>query len=141
MLIVEFVVGTHCIITHWQVKPELPDSPQLLHRDATFSIGMPIYAKSTIARLPFGRHAPMLRSDSIFWQLGRWFDQTISCYHFWRVTFIAEGGQNYHLDDSLGLCASIHLTSTLFPPTYDVRWLIDGKFRGLTAKVDDLISI
>ena len=70
VLIVEFVFGTHCIITQWQVKPKLPDSSQLLHRDTTFSIGITVYAKSTIARLPFGRHVPTLRSDSIFLAIG-----------------------------------------------------------------------
>ena len=69
-LIVEFVFGTYCIITHWQVKPELPDSPELLHRDTTFSVGTPIYAKSTIASLPFGRYVPTLRSDTIFLTIG-----------------------------------------------------------------------
>ena len=71
----------------------------------------------------------------------RWFGQNISCCHFWRVTFIVLGGQKYQHDDSLGSCTSIHYTSTLFPPTYDMRWLIDGKFRGLAAKVDEFISI
>ena len=66
VLIVEFVLATHCILTQGQVKPELTDSPQLLHRDTTFSLGIPIYAKLTIARLPFGRYLPILRSDSIF---------------------------------------------------------------------------
>ena len=51
------------------------------------------------------------------------------------------GGQNYHSDDSLGLCASIYLISTLSPPRYDMRRLIDGKFRGVAAKVDDFMSI
>ena len=51
------------------------------------------------------------------------------------------GGQKYQHDDSLGSCKSIHYTSTLFPPTYDMRWLIDGKFRGAAAKVDDFASI
>ena len=54
VLIVEFVFATHCILTQGQVKPELPDSPQLLHRNTTFSIGIPIYAKVTISRLPLG---------------------------------------------------------------------------------------
>ena len=39
-LIVEFVFGTHCILTQQQVKPKLPNSPLLLHRNATFSIGI-----------------------------------------------------------------------------------------------------
>ena len=70
VLIFEFVVGTHCILTQWQVKPKLPDSPHLLHRDNTFSIGMPIYAKLTISRLPLGRHVLTMRSDSIFLAIG-----------------------------------------------------------------------
>ena len=70
MLIVEFVLATHCILTQWQVKPELPDSLQLLHRDTTFAIGIPIYAKLTIARHPLGWYAPTLRSDSIFLSFG-----------------------------------------------------------------------
>ena len=52
VLIVEFVLATHCILTQGQVIPELPDSPQLLHRNTTFSIGVPIYPKLTIARFP-----------------------------------------------------------------------------------------
>ena len=36
---------------------------------------------------------------------------------------------------------SIHYISTLFPPTYDMRWLIDGKFHALAAKVGDFTSI
>ena len=51
------------------------------------------------------------------------------------------GGQKYQHDDSLGSCTSIHYISTLFPPEYDMRWLIDGKFRGVAAKVDDFTSI
>ena len=51
------------------------------------------------------------------------------------------GGQKYQHDDSSGQCASIHYTSTLFQPTYDMRWLIDGKFRGVAAKVDDFRGI
>ena len=51
------------------------------------------------------------------------------------------GGQKYQYDDSLGSCTSIHYISTVFPPTYDMRWLIDGKFRGVAAKVDDCMSI
>ena len=51
------------------------------------------------------------------------------------------GGQKYQHDNSLGSCTSIHYTSTLFPPTYDMRWLIGGKFRGLAAKVDDFMSV
>ena len=65
VLIVEFVLTTHCILTQSQVKPELPDSPQLLHRDTTFSTGVTIYAKLTIARLPLGQYVRPLRSDSI----------------------------------------------------------------------------
>ena len=65
----------------------------------------------------------------------------MSCCHFWRVTFVVLGGQNYQHDDSLGSCTSIHLISTLFPPTYDVRWLIEGKFRGVAAKIGDFTSI
>lgn len=70
VLIVEFVVGTHCILTQWEVKPKLPCSPQLLHRDVTFSIGTPIYAKLTIARLQLGRFQSTLRSDNIFLSFG-----------------------------------------------------------------------
>ena len=70
VLNVEFVLATHCILTQGQVKPKLPDSPQLLHRDTTFSIGIPIYAKLTIARLPIGRYVPTLRFDSIFLSFG-----------------------------------------------------------------------
>ena len=51
------------------------------------------------------------------------------------------GGQEYQHDDSLGSCMSIHHTSTLFPPIYDMRWPIDGKFRGVAAKVGDFTSI
>ena len=51
------------------------------------------------------------------------------------------GSQKYQHDDSLGSCTSIHYISTLFPPIYDMRWLIDGKFRGFAAKVDDFMSI
>ena len=51
------------------------------------------------------------------------------------------GGQQYQHDDSLGSCTSIHYISTLFPPTYDMRWLIDGKFHALAAKVGNFTSI
>ena len=70
VLIIEFVFGTQCILTQLQVKTELPGSPQLLHRGTTFSMGIPIYAKSTIARLPFGCYVSTLRSDSIFLAIG-----------------------------------------------------------------------
>ena len=70
VLIVEFVLATYCILTQQQVKPELPCSHQLLHRDTTFSIDTTIYAKLTTARLPLGRHVPRLRSDSIFVAIG-----------------------------------------------------------------------
>ena len=104
MLVVEFVFGTHCILTQGQVKPELPDSPQLLHRDTTFSIGMPSYAKSTIARLPFGRYIPMLRSDSIFLSFG-WIvrpNYVMLSFLFWRVSFVVLEGKKCQHDDSLG---------------------------------------
>ena len=48
---------------------------------------------------------------------------------------------NYDHDDSLGPCTFIHHISTFFPPRSDMRWLINGKFRGVTAKVDDFASI
>ena len=51
------------------------------------------------------------------------------------------GGPKYQHDDSLDPCVSIHHISTLFPPGYDIRWLIDGKFRGVAARIDDLMSI
>ena len=78
---------------------------------------------------------------AFFWRLGRWFGQTVSCCAFWRVTFIILEGQNYHHDDSLGPCASIRHISTLFPPAYDIKWLIDGKFRGVAAKIGGFVSI
>ena len=65
----------------------------------------------------------------------------MSCCNFSRVTFIALGGQQCQHDNSLGQCVPIHLISTLFPPRYNIRWLIDGKFRGFAAKIDDFISI
>ena len=34
-----------------------------------------------------------------------------------------------------------HQISTLFPCTYDTRWLIDGKFRGVAAKMGCFVSI
>ena len=49
--------------------------------------------------------------------------------------------QKYHHDNSLGPCTPIHLISTLFPPTYDMRWLIDGKFRGVASKIGGFVSI
>jgi len=55
---------------------------------------------------------------------------------------LAEGPmQKYHHDNSLGPCTLIHLISTLFPPTYDMRWLIDGKFRGVASKIGGVTSI
>ena len=51
------------------------------------------------------------------------------------------GGQKYQHDDSLGSCTSIHYISTVFPPTYDMRWLIDGKFRGVAWKIGGFMSI
>ena len=60
---------------------------------------------------------------------------------FWRVTFIVLGGQKYQHDDSLGSCTSVHYIGTLFPPTYGMRWLIDGKLHALAAKVGGFTSI
>ena len=51
------------------------------------------------------------------------------------------GGQNYHHDDGLGPCASIHHISTSFPPAYNMRMLIDGKFRGVAAKIGGFVGI
>ena len=65
----------------------------------------------------------------------------MSNYNFLRVSFVVLSGQNYQHDDSLGTCTSIHFISTLFPPIYDMRWLIDGKFRGVASKIDGLASI
>ena len=70
VLIVEFVLATHCILTQEEVKPKLPDSPQLLNRDTTFSIGMPTFDILTIVRPPLGRQVPTLRSNSIFLAVG-----------------------------------------------------------------------
>ena len=70
VLIVEFVFGSHCILTQGQVKPELPHSPQLLHHNTIIATDIPSIAKSTIARRPFERYVPALRSDSIF--SGNW---------------------------------------------------------------------
>ena len=61
--------------------------------------------------------------------------------NFWRVTFIVLGGQKCQHDDSLGSCTSIYYISTLFPPTYGMRWLIDGKFRGVASKIGGFMSI
>ena len=69
--------------------------------------------------------------------LVRQFGPTISCCHFWRTHFIVLRGQKYQHDDCLGPCASIHLICTLFSPTFDMRWLIYGKYRGVAAKVGD----
>ena len=66
----EFVSATPCILKQSQVKPELSDSPQLVNRDITSSIGVPIDAKLIIARLSFERHVPTLRHDSIFLAIG-----------------------------------------------------------------------
>ena len=41
----------------------------------------------------------------------------------------------------MGPYASIHLISTLLPPTCDMRWLIDGNFRGIAAKIGGCVSI
>ena len=57
------------------------------------------------------------------------------------LSFVLLGGQNYQHDNSLGPCASIHLISTLFPPRYDIRRLIDGKFRAVAPKIDGFIGI
>ena len=84
---------------------------------------------------------PLWGLIAFFCHLVRQFGQTMSCYHFWRVTFVVLGGPKHQHDDSLGSCTSIHYTSTLFPPTYDMRWLIDGKLRALAAKVGDFTSI
>ena len=51
------------------------------------------------------------------------------------------GGQKFQHGDSLGTCTSIHYIRTLLPPIYDIRRLIDGKFRGFAAKFDDFMSI
>ena len=60
---------------------------------------------------------------------------------FLRVSFVVLEGQNYQHDGNLRSCAPIHYISTLFPPTHDMRWLIDGKFRGVASNVDGLVSI
>ena len=57
------------------------------------------------------------------------------------MCFIVLGGQNYQHDDSLGPCASSHYIDTFFPPRYDMRLLIDGKFRGIAATVGGFVSI
>ena len=102
---------------------------------------MPIYPKLTIARLSLEWHAPTLRSDSIFLSFSSIVRPNYLMLSFLRVTFIVLGGQKDQHDDSLGSCTSIHYISTLFPPTYDMRWLIDGKLRALAAKVGDFTSI
>ena len=51
------------------------------------------------------------------------------------------GGQKYLHGDSLGTYTPIHYISTLFPPTCDMRWLIDGKFRGVAAKIGGFVSV
>ena len=51
------------------------------------------------------------------------------------------GGQKYQYDDSLGTCTPIHYISTLCPPTHDMRWLIDGKFRGVSSKIGGFMSV
>ena len=70
-----------------------------------------------------------------------YFGQTISCCHFWRVTFIVLGGQQYQHDNSLGPGATIHHMSTLFSTRCDMSWLVDGKFHGVASKIGDFISI
>ena len=57
------------------------------------------------------------------------------------MEIVALGGQKHQHDDSLGAFTSIHYSSTLFSPTYDMRWLIDEKFRGVAAKVGGFTSI
>ena len=66
--IVEFVRATHCILTQWQVKPELPESRRLVRRNIVFTIGTPIYAKLTMGRLSFGRYVSKLTFDrNLLW--------------------------------------------------------------------------
>ena len=60
---------------------------------------------------------------------------TMPCCHFWEGAFRRSGGQNYQRDDSLGSCASIRHAIALFPTRYDMRWLIEGKFRGFAPKI------
>ena len=56
---------------------------------------------------------------AFFWRLGRWFGQTISCSNFWRVTFVALGGQKYQHDDSVGLKKMrVHSLHQYLIPTY-----------------------
>ena len=141
VLIVEFVLATHCILIQWQVKPELPESHQLLHGDVTFSIGTPIYAKLTIATLPFGRYVPTLRPDSFFLAIGLVVRPNHLMLSFLRLTFIVLGGQKYQHDDSLGPCLSIHLISIFSPRRHDVMRRVDGKFRGVAWIIDDFISV
>ena len=144
MLIVEFVFATHCILTQGQVKPELPDSHQLLHRNIIIATGILSFAKSTITRLPIGRYVPTLRSDRIFLSFGSIVRPNYLMLLFWEgtiVTCIVQGGQKYQHDDILGSCTSIHCISTSFPPTYNTRWLIDATFHALAAKVGEFTSI
>ena len=65
----------------------------------------------------------------------------MSNYNFLRVSFVVLGCQNYQYDGNLGSHAPIHYISTSFPPSHDMGWLIDGKFRGVAANVDGLESI
>ena len=141
VLIVEFVLTTHCIVTQSQVKPELPDSPQLLHRDTTFSTGVTIYAKLRIARLPLGRYVPTLRSDSIFLTIRLIARSNCLMLSFLEGKFRRSGRSKCQHDDSLGQCAPIHLISTLSPPRYDMGRRIDGKFRGIASKIGGFVSI
>ena len=136
MWIVEFVLAIHWILTQWQGKQELPDSPQLLHRDITVAIGIPIYAKSTIERLQNAWYVLTLSPMAIFWQLVRYFRQTVSCCHFFTATFILLEGLNWHHDNNWGSRASGHLISPSSLFRYDMRRLIDGKFRGFASKID-----
>ena len=78
---------------------------------------------------------------TFFCQSGRWFGQTMSCWDFWKISFVVLGGQKYQRDDSLGRYTSIHHINTLFPSTYDVRLLIDETFRGFAAKLGGFVSI
>ena len=138
MLIVEFVFVTHCILTQWQGKPELPDSPQLLHRDTTFSIGMPIYAKSTIARLPLGRYAPTLRINSIFLSFGSIVRPNYLMLSFLEGTFYCAGRSEIPTRRKFGFMHVQSLHQYLIP-TY--IWYGDSLMESFTLLLQRLVIL
>ena len=73
--------------------------------------------------------------------LGRWFDNATQCCAFKRMRFVVLGGQNYLYQGNWRARSCNHRNNTSFSLRYNMRRLIDGKFRRLGAKTGGFMSI